>query len=203
MPFQDSDPERRNLMISSLGFILFFWGGGCLKDDSLKLPMLNIEFSRPGTIALFAWVALIWFLYRYWLKHSFGFWEQFSTELCEKKYIEKAIASVTQTEAGPFVPDTELGFHMNRIYWQWNGMHAECIYASKVTRNKDTHQIGVITGHDPSKNIEYRFDGLAGWKAALAITADCMFSRPSFSSYFIPYVLFATAVISGIVAWVF
>jgi len=203
MPFQDSDPERRNLMITSLGFILFFWGGGELKGDSLKLPMFNIEFFRPEIIAFFAWLALLWFLYRYWLKHSFVFWEQFSAELCEKRYLEKAASSVGQIEAGPFVADTEHGFHIDRIYWQWNGMHADCTYAKKVSRDQKTNRINSITGHDPSRNTKYKFEGLAGWKTALAITGDCMFSKPSFSSYFIPYALCTTAVISGVVAGVF
>jgi len=202
MPFQDSDPERRNLMITSLGFILFFLAGGKLNEDSLKLPMLNIEFCRPEVIAVFTWIALFWFVYRYWLKHSFEFVDSFSRELSDKKYIAKAMKDAPNIDTLPIVPDREKGLHIDRLYWKWNGMYAYCKYATSVDRNSN-YRISNITSHVRSKDVECKFGTILGWKTALAITGDCMFSQPSFSDYFVPYILFATAVISGIVSLVF
>ncbi len=66
MAIQDIDPERRNLMVTSLGFIIFYLGEGKMESDKLTLPLVNIEFKNTVFLASMAWIMLFWFVFRYW-----------------------------------------------------------------------------------------------------------------------------------------
>lgn len=74
MQFDDTDPHRRNLIVTSLAFIVFEVGGGRVPDcteqvdscsSSLKLSFLNVELTNLGWLYAVAITVLIWFAYRY------------------------------------------------------------------------------------------------------------------------------------------
>lgn len=67
MTIHDSSPERRNLMVTSLGFIIFFLGGGALNGEEIRLQIVNITLNKPCVLAWLAWIMLFWFAWRYWL----------------------------------------------------------------------------------------------------------------------------------------
>lgn len=62
----DSSPERRNLMVLSISIMLFYYAGGHVTSNVVSLPMISVEFSRPEVLVGAIWVALFWFIYRYW-----------------------------------------------------------------------------------------------------------------------------------------
>lgn len=71
----DSDPHRRNLVVTSLAFIAFQVGGARIPDCSdadpscgdahLRLAFLNVELTNLGWLYALAVVALFWFGFRY------------------------------------------------------------------------------------------------------------------------------------------
>lgn len=65
MEIHDSVAERRNLIVMSLAIIVYYWAGGSVVDQKLKLPMVNIEFSEPVVLFIFVWVLFIYFIFRY------------------------------------------------------------------------------------------------------------------------------------------
>lgn len=68
MPINDSSPERRNLVLTSLAFILFYAAGGSFHDEEIKLLVVNLQFSKPEILAIFVWVLLFWFALRFYQK---------------------------------------------------------------------------------------------------------------------------------------
>lgn len=57
--------QRRNLMLTSIGFVVYTLGDGNIKDE-LSLP-IGIELSNPEVLVLAAWLCLFWFYWRYWV----------------------------------------------------------------------------------------------------------------------------------------
>jgi hypothetical protein len=72
MAIQDSNPERRNLLVLSLCFIVFFLGGGAFSKGEVRLQVITVTFSRPEILSLIIWLLLFWFLYRYWVISLLG-----------------------------------------------------------------------------------------------------------------------------------
>ena len=70
MAIQDSDPERRNLVITSLSFIVFYLAGGHIPENTLKLQIVNITFNNTHVLIITAWLMLAWFAIRYWQTHK-------------------------------------------------------------------------------------------------------------------------------------
>lgn len=81
MPISDSSPERRNLVVSSVAFILFYLAEGSVSGSSLRLFFVNIEFNEPAVIAHGAWILLFWFGLRFWQKNGFNGWSSVLSEV--------------------------------------------------------------------------------------------------------------------------
>ena len=81
MDYPDSSPERRNLILISLAFILFFAADGSLNGESVRFSLVNITFNRPEIIQQAAWVYLVWSLIRFCQKHGFMFWKKLRSDM--------------------------------------------------------------------------------------------------------------------------
>ena len=58
--------QRRNVYATSLGLIIYHIAGGRLGTDG-EFAALRIHFTRPEWLYVIAIVALVYFLYRYWI----------------------------------------------------------------------------------------------------------------------------------------
>lgn len=65
MAVEDSQPERRNLVITSLSIIVFYLAGGQFTDNTVNLQVVNIRFEKTEVLAGFVWLMLLWFAFRY------------------------------------------------------------------------------------------------------------------------------------------
>ena len=70
MPISDSNPERKNLIITSIAFILFYVAGGRFDGDEIRIIVVNLSFSRPEALVAFSWVLLFWFCLRFYQKSN-------------------------------------------------------------------------------------------------------------------------------------
>lgn len=93
MPIQDSNAARRNLVVTSAVFIIYYWAGGKIKGDDIKLPMINMVFENGYVLAVLAWVALFWFCFRYWQETRAEFKKQFTTDV---HYAARASKSISR-----------------------------------------------------------------------------------------------------------
>lgn len=196
MAIEDSDPERRNLVVTATAFIAYYYGGGYFANHTVTLEVINVEFSNPGFLTAMVWTALFWFVYRYWVTHTGKFHRHFAIELGTlqtKAYVQRYVASRAQEQ---FVTDKDEGPHVNRLLWfRWR-MWATYIHASNVKRHPGTGEIQSYSGE--GKKDEVSFNDPRGWVVALRATGTCFFRHPSFSSYVVPYLLFIFAIVGPV-----
>ena len=77
---EDSNPERRNLIVTSLAITFFIVAGGHFNGE-VQLQVINAKFYRQSALVWFVWLAFIWFWYRYWLKNRKVFGQKFHDEI--------------------------------------------------------------------------------------------------------------------------
>lgn len=203
MAIQDSDAERRNLLVTAIAFIAYFYAGGSFPDTSVRLQVINADFSRPEVLGLIAWTAFIWFIYRYWQTHSGTFSKEFAREFSHwqtKNYIKK-YASVKIGQ--DLVTDQDEGYHVNGITWKNRRVEISCIYAKNIGRNEEGGIQSYSQVVKEKQNDTIYMAGLSGWWFALRATIECIFKYPSFSSYVVPYILSATAIMGAVIRYVF
>ena len=86
--------SRRNLVVLSMGFILFSLGGATLGDGTGKTTIAflagSITFNKPNILVYFAWVMFGWFLLRFWQfsKHKSD-WAQFTNAMYYSSLIKR------------------------------------------------------------------------------------------------------------------
>lgn len=195
MPYQDTDPERRNLLVTSLVFIAYYYAEGSVSNGELKLQIIDIVFSNPEALAMIAWAILFWFCYRYWVTHKKKFKEGFEGEistysrhpiLCYYAFKESGKTFVGYPEkSGHVLCNFDFSEKPLRLYFQ---EAAELDWSNKKTINTLTPASG--------ENGFVEFKGIKGWLAFTSVGLICCLQNPSFSSYVTPYILFIGAVTS-------
>lgn len=72
MPYQDSNPERRNLMVLSMSIIIFTLGKAEIVDGKLTLPLINVVLRDPSELIVVLWLSLGWLIVQYFNVHHHG-----------------------------------------------------------------------------------------------------------------------------------
>jgi len=196
MAYEDSDPERRNLVLTSLAFAAFSLGGGEFHENTIQLQVINAHFTKPYVLAVMAWIMLFWFIYRYWLKHIGEFSKEFKNEFStwqQKNYIREYAGLKLD---GKPITDQDEGHHVADIKWTTKGIYISYIRAVSVSRAASGKIDSSSTRGGGDNTGETKMSGLTGWFLGLRATLECFIKKPSFSSYIVPYALSAIAVIS-------
>lgn len=197
MAIQDPDAERRNLVVCSLLFIIYFYAGGSFTDAVVRLQVVNITLSRPFVLSIIAWVAFAWCTYRYWLTHNGVFQRGFRSDFNtwrNKKYLVEFIDSKVE---GGLIQDKDKGYHLEGIFWEKWSVVAQLIYASNVQRGEDGKIMSYSMHPDAESHLKIRFSGFRGWLLALRATFSCCINKRSFSDYLAPYILVVTAILGA------
>lgn len=205
MTIQDSSPERRNLTLTSIAFIAYFFAGGSFTDSTVRLAVINAEFANPEVLCLIVWTIFVWFLYRYWVTHNGLFRREFVEEfnrLQNKDYIRNHYCRVIGQDT---VKDGNEGYHVNGVYWQGWCVHIMSVYAVYVERNEHGGIIGTMYPNDGAtrEKRDIKLSGLKGWLVALRAMVECILKYPSFSSYMVSYILSFLAVSGAVGRYVF
>ena len=125
-------------------FIAYYLGGGYFPEKEVTLQVINATFEYPVVLAWIAWLAFIWFIYRYWLKNKGQLKSRFFSELGsiqDRKYVQKYVDDVTDESA----VKTGQGFHVTSVQYgkrvggseASNGYFLSTQYASNVIRGGD------------------------------------------------------------------
>lgn len=213
MAIQDADAERRNLVVTSIAFIAYYLGEGQIEQEVLKLPLINIHFYNIQALVAMLWVALLWFLFRYWLTHKRKFKNTLDSELSPlgklnviRKYFE-ARTKITLSNTYTVSTGKELDYHIDKICYRI----PEGIYSIMYSANATIRKPKLARTTSKEYNIMFEclltgdsvhqgFVNLSGVRGNFTLflcVLKCCVSQPSFSSYVVPYLLCITAIALG------
>lgn len=195
-------------MVSSIGFLLFYWGGGSV-GDTVTVPFVSIQFSNVGVLGWFSWAGLFWFAYRYWLMHKGAFMHKLRQEtnnICVRTvfrpYLEQMLNARIIDKA-----KENLGWIAEHVYWNGLSMSIECKF---VGQHNAPNYDGVLDRSKPSaqrhENHRVVFDDWRGralvWRQLIPIFV----TRSGFSDHAVPVLMFALVLFTAAVdcaLWVF
>ena len=194
MPIEDSLPERRNLIVTSLCFIIYVIAGGTIKDNEVTLQVVNVVFTRTWVLACFAWILLFWFALRYHLSVKVKYKSAFVTDL-------KSVTS-------HWVTKTFLEFKLKRKYNQPDGYIIDNIqpvrsnpisFGTKLVERGTVDPNGRLRGHIEKETKVIPTNSFAGILYLFVISIILLFQRPSIRDFVVPYIIFWLAVIIGVI----
>ncbi|MBL3557415.1 MULTISPECIES: hypothetical protein [Marinobacter] len=187
MSYQDSNPERRNLVLLSLSIIVFYLAEGRLVSSDVRLQVVNVAFSRPEVLVATVWCLLVWFFYRYWLVHQ-GSWKK---SYCQEMVRDAGVAKIayarmrSKFELGE---DYNASYFPNRHWLKFSEKGSGKLVYQHIFRGEAGQQLS------QSKEPVGFLDGLL-----IVICSLWLFiRRPTLSTYFIPYILFVGATTLGV-----
>ena len=185
MAINDTSPERRNLILMSLAFIVFYAGDGSFNDGIVKFMLINVTFSKPYVLAYFSWLILFWFCLRYWQKSGFKFWQNLTSEITSSK-ISPSLTAFAKQKAreqlkGSAITDNE----SNKIEvqgWSFDKFYLIILCNFKTKTNVGVHQEMVT------------INGLKGVLLTSKKILVHSIKDNAFSEELMPYVLFCLAI---------
>lgn len=204
MAIQDHNPERRNLVIISLAFVIYFVAGGRFDDEVIRLQVVNVRFANPDALVTAAWLALGWLAFRYWITHRGLLTEGFNGEIMHLHNDVVLTCYVNSTSEEQVVLDPEEGVHIALLKLQParsklrpKRIAVSLQRAAKVGRD----HTGKITSHRDSSGTKPSavfLEGVVGRVVSTWLFLRCSVAYPTFSAYMVPWVLFFSAVALGV-----
>jgi len=197
MAIEDPNPERRNLVVTSLAFIAYYYGGGAFENHEVELHVISVTFKNFSFLAAMAWCGLFWFAYRYRLLNSREFRNHFRKEISLYHSHTSVLDYVSKKTSEPFFRPGEkqkiASNHISTLSWKGWYLMADYVFSASISRNPDG-TLGSFTGGGVGGQAgTVVFEGRRGWITAIRVICECYYTHPSFSSYAVPYLLFFAA----------
>ena len=193
MPISDTNVERRNLVVSSLCFILFYIGDGQIDNNEIRLQIINVKFLQPCVLAYFAWGMLGWFLLRYWQINKGqikNYWHKeikpMSNSAISIWYLKKRIQKPYRE------PD---GFFPSDILTTSQGLKIQVADVVGGHRHENGNWINFSAGNTRNVNVDGFYGGIFKVYSFVVLAIK----KPGFGSYIIPYILCYFAFFLGLV----
>ncbi|EPE6127649.1 hypothetical protein HYO25_22160 [Vibrio parahaemolyticus] len=199
MAIQDSNAERRNLIMISMSLIVFFYSGGTFTDETIRLQVVNVHFSRPLVLAIIVWTVFFWSLYRYWLIHNGEFSSKFMAEIRQMRNDNVIVKYIGKKQGIKFIeyPQSD-GYVIDTIVFENGVLVPEVAMARNVSWSNDRS----LQSYSFDKNLDFdrftRFNSARGLSAQTLLLIKCAFSKKSFSEYLAPYLLALLAILGPI-----
>lgn len=191
MAIHDIDPERRNLTLLSLAIIVFYFAGGKLAvtPTVIRLNVINVVFERVDILILFLWLILLWFALRYWVTHRGMFIEYFRKDIetlalsaPTRLYLRLIHQTEYLVEGG--YNHVDLKHRIGAWFISWN-------LPTRIHRDNKSR----IQSFGHAKQTQpYELESFADKVFILLLMITASLTKPAFSSYAIPYILFYCAV---------
>lgn len=192
MAIQDKDPERRNLVMTSFGFILFFAADGYIINNELRVQLLNIGFRKPETLAIVSWILLLWFILRYWQTHEGKALDTLNQDVCHVLFQGKKRFLIWYAKKRLKLPyKDENGFLLGRFSIEKTGWN---IYYTTVTEYRDNQDGSESFKRKVEGDEVLKLDGFIAIPAKIYFICKACFTREGFTSYSVPYLLFWAAI---------
>lgn len=199
MPVQDKDPERRNLMVTSLGFVAYYLAGGHVVENQIRIQVINISFDSPMVLAVMAWLMLFWFALRYWQTRkgrTIDYIRNGLIALSERKCIINYVTKKTGLKH-----NKKDGFSIFRLHFQ----HNEYFIVYSLVLSLRTNSDGTDSPVLESKEIKLRINKkeYIGFVLLLKLFALSAFHKPEFTTHAMPYVFFYFALTIALIRYFF
>ena len=212
MEYHDTDPERRNLVLLSLGFLIYFVGEGNFKSGDINFQIINLHLNNPSGIAYISWGLLFWFFYRYMLKYYSSFIVQMNEELASllnRQYLRNRVSKKLDVELAPYIyypknsNETEEGWVLTGMWYFNRRYHIRCSNLEEVIRDKrsgkiDTKFLDKQLKRGDISSQTFTFSGWRDWFVFLRLLFDYCFTKPNFSTNLFPILLFIAVVLIGL-----
>jgi hypothetical protein len=193
MPVADSDPARRNLIVASLCFIVYYWGGGHFPDEAgIHLAVISATFTNRVFLGVMAWIILIWFFVRYQQQHKKQFYRQLATD-CDhlKNSLPEVVELYIEANFGPLkAVERNNELHLRSISHDRKGTIVFKVRERLVQPGGRTEEIG--------NEKEIYPDGWAGRKLLARILLHNIWNGEAVANYVVPLLLFGLAVTPGL-----
>jgi len=186
MPYQDSNPKRRNLIILSSSIIFFYAADGKLKENTLKLPLINLEFHNTEILVFFIWVALLYLGWRFWQEMPLITFAQYRSEMVRKPF-NIPLRWYTQKHTGLTYREVD-GF----VVTNWDPVKFTISYQTVKE---------LTASNDASVNNDKRtipIKGFSGRMLKFLIISYSIIRQPYFADQIVPFILFFTACLFGL-----
>ncbi|EPN4988714.1 hypothetical protein [Vibrio alginolyticus] len=199
MAIQDSNAERRNLIMISMSLIVFFYSGGAFTDETVRLQVVNVHFSRPLVLVVIVWAVFFWSLYRYWLIHNGAFSSKFMAEIRQMKNDRVIVKYIERKQGIKLIeyPQTD-GYIIDTIVFETGVLVPEISIARNVTWSNDRSMQSYSLNKDLGFDRFIRLNSARGLLAQVSLLLKCAFSKKSFSEYLAPYLLAFLAILGPI-----
>ncbi|WP_462147304.1 hypothetical protein [Pseudoalteromonas gelatinilytica] len=181
MEYQDSHPERRNLMVIALGIMIYIIGDGKITNNILKIQAISIEFEDTAKVVYFVWVAFFWSLYRYWVVSKGEVKKMFDKELSQfrknkliKKICNKSniVIADEKTEGGYFIQDL---YHTNKSLYIRTAYCRYLVWSDGYAKPKNSYG----SQHEKSTKV--------GIINSINISIKIFVGKRTFSDFIVPY----------------
>lgn len=189
MSIQDSSPERRNLLVLSMGIIIFYLAGGEFIDQSVRLQIINVKFANPDMLKSIVWVLLLWFIFRYWV-------------------------TMRGTWSNPFYSEVNYLPAKDSIIYSYIVKRFDLTDDLSNALDNDRHYVLVDSNQNPTSETRLKFKHV--YKTAkgqandfisattimdklvvMATIIRALIFKPTLTTYFMPYFLAAIAIVLG------
>jgi hypothetical protein len=196
MPISDNNPERRNLVVTSFAFVIYYLGGGKLVDGVLSIQAISITFEKTYVIGIVAWVLLLWFFLRYKQLHGPNLRRELFDEVKSEKRNKILVLYLQYLTKMPFRnPD---GFVVHEIVPRKGAWTAQISMVKGGNRDAKSQWVGFKLIESNTYDITWALLGVV----RLSILASLTIMKPAIGSWFLPVVLFYTACGLGVIDFV-
>lgn len=173
-------------MVLSSGIIFFYAANGKLSDNTLKLPLINLEFQNTSILVLFIWASLFYLCWRFWQELPITDLAHYRAELVRKPfniplrwYIKKRTGLTHRIKDGFVVTD-------------WNPIRFTVTYDTVRHITEDNNAL------ISNNNVKLKIYGIYGTLLKLFIIMYSVVRQSYFSEHFIPLILFFLACLFGL-----
>lgn len=194
MAYQDSDAERRNLMLTSIGFILYYTAGGQFLNNEITFQVVNLSFDKPLILTIAAWMILFWFLLRYWQTHRDSVFHAFRQDTKDAMFDD--LRDYLSHYVGNIINKTfekDEGFVLYESESKVGTLSCDVRY--KIARNIIKRNDGTVQSYSPIKEGSLHLSDSLGILLRITSIIIACIKYKTFSSYMVPYILFILAVL--------
>lgn len=196
MAIQDADAERRNLVVTSLAFLIFYLADGKVSGSSIALQVVPVTFGNTLALVVFVWAMLLWFALRYWQTHRAHYSQALRTYCGTFNSETKASTRYLIDGEGllPFHKEDgtyQNGFKSDSLSWEGSQL---CVKYELVHEFEALPNRGVrIIRHAPAPILPLK--GSCGIKIRMRYFLLFAIDTPGFTSFAVPYLLFFSVLV--------
>lgn len=221
---EGNNPERRNLLMMSLAFIAFCYGGGSVGEQTVNFQFINLKFENLSLLTWMVWAIFFWFIYRYWVtnEHSkaiYAFNVTLNHNLQERWFTRLIAHSMKRSgiptneknrdRAGTYhvqvgavtLDETWINWGVRPVRIDWGPFQKSVVFGKYFQQRSAATRVGrynYSVDHINETGLTHQLAELP-WYCTFEMELRCAFTDPGFSEYLVPYILAYLGVLGGVI----